>query len=93
MINRSNMIGMWYCLTVHHDGETTNKTHISLRGTKKSIIVDCPLEEMSTRWYRWQMEGKYVQDAFNNLNADEREFLMTGITPAEWKETFKDGEN
>lgn len=28
--------------------------------------------------------GALVQDAFPNLNADEREFLMTGITPDEW---------
>jgi hypothetical protein len=28
--------------------------------------------------------GALVQDAFPNLNADDREFLMTGITPDEW---------
>jgi hypothetical protein len=29
---------------------------------------------------RWQLDGVLIQDAFPNLNADEREFLKTGIT-------------
>lgn len=28
--------------------------------------------------------GLYAQDAFRNLNAEQREFIMTGITPDEW---------
>jgi hypothetical protein len=31
---------------------------------------------------------RMVQDIFPHLSADEREFLMTGITPAEWAATF-----
>ena len=29
-----------------------------------------------------------VQDAFPKMNADDREFLMTGITPGEWLAMF-----
>ena len=36
--------------------------------------------------------GKCIQDALPHLSADEREFLMTGITPAEWNELFGDDE-
>ena len=32
------------------------------------------------------MEGSLIQDVMPNLTANEREFLMTGITPAEWDE-------
>ena len=32
---------------------------------------------------RWE-HGEFVQDVFPNLTADQREFLMTGITPEEW---------
>lgn len=38
------------------------------------------------------MEGKLIQDAMPNLTADQREFIMTGITPEEWDETFKENE-
>jgi hypothetical protein len=32
--------------------------------------------------------GALIQDAMPHLDADQREFLMTGITPAEWNEMF-----
>ena len=31
----------------------------------------------------WQ-HGKLVQEAFPQLNADQREFIMTGISAEEW---------
>ena len=31
---------------------------------------------------------RYVQDIFSNLNAEEREFIMTGYTPSDWNELF-----
>lgn len=32
--------------------------------------------------------GMYIRDAFPMLNADQREFIKTGITPAEWDNAF-----
>ena len=32
--------------------------------------------------------GELIQNAFPHLSADEREFIMTGITPQEWEDTF-----
>ena len=32
--------------------------------------------------------GALIQDAFSNLDAGQREFLMTGITPEEWDGIF-----
>ena len=34
------------------------------------------------------MEGALIQDVMPNLTPDEREFIPTGITPAEWDEAF-----
>ncbi len=31
----------------------------------------------------WQ-GGELAQNVFSNLNAEQREFIMTGITPEEW---------
>lgn len=36
---------------------------------------------------KWQ-GGTLVQVAFPNISAAEREFIMTGITPAQWAKTF-----
>ena len=33
---------------------------------------------------RWQ-GGMLIQDAMPDLSVDEREFLMTGLTPADWE--------
>lgn len=35
----------------------------------------------------WE-NGELIQRAMPNLTPDQREFLMTGITPQEWEETF-----
>lgn len=44
------------------------------------------LAECTRRWDN----GALVQDAFYFLNADEREFIMTGTPPAVWDELFKE---
>ena len=31
---------------------------------------------------------EHVQDAFPDLTPDQREFLLTGVTPDEWDEIF-----
>ena len=36
---------------------------------------------------RW-VAGELVQDVMPNLTPEEREFMITGITPEEWDETF-----
>lgn len=39
---------------------------------------------------QWERTGEPIQRAFPELNADQREFLLTGMTPEEWKEAFGD---
>jgi|TARA_R110000803_G_scaffold174998_1_gene237566 hypothetical protein len=36
--------------------------------------------------------GLLVQNVFPNLDKYQREFIISGITPQEWNETFGDGE-
>ena len=59
--------------------------------TRKSLIsgninsMSLPItEEQYTAWE----QGTLVQVAMPNLTPDEREFVMSGITPEEWAETF-----
>lgn len=40
----------------------------------------------------WTSRRKLIQEAMPHLSADQREFLLTGIMPAEWDELFG-GEN
>ena len=37
---------------------------------------------------RWQNGEGNIQDIMPQLSADEREFLITGMTPEEWDHAF-----
>ena len=54
-----------------------------LTGSTSEMEIDVT-EKQITLW----MEGALIQDVMPDLSPDEREFLMTGITPAEWDEMF-----
>jgi hypothetical protein len=41
---------------------------------------------------QWYATGISVQRAFPHLSADDREFLLTGITPEEWAGMFPEGD-
>lgn len=41
-------------------------------------------EEFDKRYAAWERKEYMIQEAFPMLSADQREFIMTGITPAEW---------
>lgn len=63
-------------------------TRISPFSHKKHTI-DIPVtHEQLAEWEG----GKLIQNAMPNLNVDQREFILTGITPEEWEEVFGGGE-
>jgi hypothetical protein len=41
---------------------------------------------------KWRDGRGLIQDCLPYLSADEREFLMTGITPEEWGQAFPEEE-
>jgi hypothetical protein len=56
--------------------------------------IDVTKEELAL----WEQSGRTVQSVFPDLSADDREFLMTGVTPEEWdaymgREEDEEGEN
>jgi len=59
--------------------------------TKKSILSG-NVNQMHLNITQEQIDewaaGSLIQNVFPNLNGDEREFLMTGVTPGEWDATF-----
>jgi len=53
--------------------------------TGKHNSMDLPVTK--EQLFHWQ-SGNLVQDVFPNLDKDQREFLISGITPEEWQEAF-----
>ena len=59
--------------------------------SKKSSIsgkinsMELPITEAQLEAHQ---NGGFAQDVFPTLSAEEREFLISGITPNEWNEMF-----
>lgn len=85
MLNRVNRAGQPYKLR-EVMGEP-EKTHVQVGG--KSMVFDASIYRMSHAWYDWTERGLYIQVAFSFLNNEEREFLMTGYTPEDWRLMFE----
>lgn len=60
-----------------------------ISGKDNTLDLDITNEQLAS----FLLDGKLVQDAFPNLSAEHREFILTGITPEEWNATFKDEED
>lgn len=63
--------------------------------TKRSMIsgnihdMDIPLtEEQYEEGMKKRDSGALIQDAFPTLTDEQREFILSGITPEEWDSTF-----
>ena len=54
-------------------------------GITRSLEIPCTEEQMAA--YK---DGALIQIAFPDLTADQREFILTGITEEEWDELFKE---
>jgi len=52
-----------------------------LTGRWNAKDIDVTPEELR----RWQ-SGELIQNVMPHLSPDDREFLMTGLTPADWDE-------
>ena len=68
--------------------EKYNPTHIYIFTglcviTKKPYSVKVPAEELHA--YR---QGKLIQEAMPSVSLEDREFLMSGISPEGWKQEF-----
>ena len=52
----------------------------SLSGRASSMTLDITIEQFA----RFEAGDGLIQNIFPDLNADEREFILTGITASEW---------
>ena len=57
-----------------------------MTGVERTKEIDCTQEQIDA----W-LGGTLAQNAFPNLSADDREFIMSGITSEEWDEIFAEG--
>jgi hypothetical protein len=70
--------------TINRDG-TVHAWH--LRANSDMPFGRVSLTEVVRGLREWEA-GALIQDALPFLDADRREFIMTGMTPAMWNEMF-----
>ena len=60
--------------------------------TKKINTMELPITQEHLDTYE-TVGDILIQDAFPNLDKEQREFLLSGITPQEWNDTFGEEED
>lgn len=60
-------------------------------GQMNSMELPITPWEFEAGYDAWK-NGAYIQDAMPTLNADQREFIKTGITPQKWAEIYGEDE-
>ena len=74
---------------MRRDKEDSEKNYFTLRkksvltGNVHSMVIPMSYADYKLRLKKWE-DGALIQDAFGDLPADTREFIKSGITPAEW---------
>jgi hypothetical protein len=68
----------------------TRTNHID--GQENSMEIPSLNEAQFVRGEIARSEGALIQNVYPQLSADEREFLITGITPELWEKIFGAGE-
>lgn len=59
--------------------------------THSVIFNDLTLDDFIARFNRWEA-GTLIQEAFAEFSTDLREFIVTGMTPKEWNDSFGEEE-
>ena len=56
--------------------------------TGKTNSMDLPISY--DRYVEWNTGDELIQNALPELDADQREFLITGMVPETWNNVFKE---
>jgi hypothetical protein len=75
-------------MTYNIESDGTVTLHHNVRGTSMNF-GRVSISDIIEGYQRW-VDGDMIQYALSFLNADQREFIMTGITPEMWNEMFGD---
>lgn len=60
-----------------------------LSGIKRTQTIDITEEQLK----RWESGEDLIQNIMPNLSDNDREFILTGSTPEEYDEAYKEDDN
>ena len=77
---------------IRRDGDGVVFTRNGIKG-QHSLRLPMDWYEFTIGLQKWIRREGLIQDIFPTLDADQREFIQTGITPSEWAEMFAPDED
>ena len=63
----------------------------TLTGKEYTLDIDVTQEQID-RFEERRETGEYIQNIMSNLSNEDREFILSGITPQEWDDAFGEEE-
>ena len=72
-----------FTLIGHDESTVVVENRSTVTGKIDTMTFNMSMIEFENCFVLWE-DGALIQNAFPMLNADEREFLMTGMTPDDW---------
>ena len=73
-------------ITIIDNGDTTIVCRSStITGKDNSMIMPMKYNEFVPAFRDFNENYTHIQKAFANLNPEQREFILSGITPEEWE--------
>jgi hypothetical protein len=85
-LRRQNKSGLSFELR----GELTGKyTVVHCLNFDKVLMMQHSITELNRGWFRWIRTDKFIQEAFDFLTPEEREFILNGTLPGELEELMK----
>ena len=73
-------------MRIEHIAE--NKVFVHKKSMLSGKVNSMVLPTTQGKIEYWIESGKLIQDVMPDLNDNQREFLMSGITPREWNDMF-----
>ena len=73
-------------MRIEHIAE--NKVFVHKKSMLSGKVNSMVLPTTQGKIEYWIESGKLIQDVMPDLNDNQREFLMSGITPEEWDDMF-----
>lgn len=68
----------------------TPVTRVSvLTGVERTRVINVDPDKLEF-WEKNRMSCPYIQNMFPELSDDDKEFILSGVTPEEWEELFGD---
>ena len=61
----------------------------SIHNETKQLQLSCTREQFKAGLIKYHDDGEMIQQAFDFLTANEREFMMTGLYPEEFDRTVR----